>query len=869
MSFGFSYALTHFDAPAWLAALPIALTPIVREWLRPVRFAAAIGGWESSRQRFGTAPFRSRWITTLLIALGAACLIIANAGPRHPEFAWFEPSPNGHHWSVVLDCSGSMGQVDPGRDRSRLDRLAEELIEAFESRPHDRFAIVRVAGYADRVGPTVASRRYLADQLRSIKPAQPGEDGTSLADGLVLAVEALPTGIENSDASILIVSDGRDNPPDANAFRLDEIVPRALRSGVRVDWLRVALPKVTDETPESLSRAIVARRSLEKLVSESGGTIIDIDASADRSAIGATMLGRLASGDKPKRDLNSAAIAAALACLTCWAVAGGMTVVVSRKRSRGSVSAFVASALMLVASAATASVVCLVLTRNRTDSLDSAKAISRWAIVLDTSPSMEAQDSAEGTRLATAKILARGLISRLALEKGAKASLVAFSGRAVPMAPWTDDWRALDSIVADAGTNSLRPTGSDWNAALAALPYDNSSESTTKTRVATTVLILSDGEAGRQPTDAAIERLEQAGWKVILATFGSAEQPGAIFRKGDRSDGLWIDRRTGKPARSRRDDSIAERIAERTGGKVIPIGPDSFDAASLAADLVGPLDANPIAPRIEDRTSLNLLLILAFCLFATAEAIGLVKSSFRRRVPPTLIAIVSLSFASCRFESDPAAAVREITDTAWEMLRRGDSFRARAILRLAGASHPDEPALPYDLALLELSSGSSAEATAALDQAAERANRMRSADPPTAALFGARVTAARGYAYALERRWDDARKAFEQTIASGSLTPREIADVQANLAFVRRKLDGPKQDRPESGRNSEDSSLSERTNLARDAEPDPLSPTPNEWNRLADAVRGRAGTARKAFEPAGDELKAPGAALPDAGAIDW
>ena len=146
---------------------------------------------------------------------------------------------------------------------------------------------------------------------------------------------------------------------------------------------------------------------------------------------------------------------------------------------------------------------------------------------------------------------------------------------------------------------------------------------------------------------------------------------------------------------------------------------------------------------------------------------------------------------------------------------------------------------------------------------------MRPADPPTAALFGARVTAARGYAYALERRWDDARKAFEQAIASGSLTPREIADVQANLAFVRRKLDGPKQDRPESGRNSDENALSERTNLARDAEPEPLSPTPNEWKRLADAVRGRAGTARKAFEPAGDELKAPGAALRDAGAIDW
>ena len=137
---------------------------------------------------------------------------------------------------------------------------------------------------------------------------------------------------------------------------------------------------------------------------------------------------------------------------------------------------------------------------------------------------MAALDSADGSRMASARRVARGLIGRLSIEAGHEAAIVTFSGRALPMAPWTDDWRAIDAILDDISPYALRPTGSDWDAALRTT-LDLSSNATPGTPP-TTIVFLTDGEVGQQPSEETIDRLIRSGWRVAFVTFGDDRAPG-------------------------------------------------------------------------------------------------------------------------------------------------------------------------------------------------------------------------------------------------------------------------------------------------------------------------------------------------------
>jgi|GEM_PF-6335923 len=874
MFWGSGNPLSLFPRPEWLVLLPLAVLPVARELLRPVTFAAVAAGWEAGRH-VGRRGFRfARWVVPALLAAGFVCAILAIAGPVRPVFEALNPPKRGHFWSVVLDCSGSMSIVDPGRSAARLRILADDLAQAVAARPQDRFAVVRVAGYADRMGPSSTSSRFLIDALKQISPALPGEDGTSLGDGLVLATEALPVASNRQARSILVVSDGRENPPEETSFRLADVVPELLESRIRVNWLRLDLPAEPDESPASRARGEASRQLLESLVIRSGGAVIDGEAGSDRTAIVEAAIEKFAGDAGEVSDWPSAATACLILALGWWIAAAVISVRAGVPKWNHSPGSLFRAAVSAAAFGGLIAAVMSAMSSSRTFAEASEPVTSRWLILLDASPSMSAGDAAEGSRLAAAGKMARGLIGRLSLEPGARAAIVRFSGRAVPESGWTDDWQGLEEIVNETRTDMIRPTGSDWDAALRAVSNAMSDDQAGNTNVATHVVFLTDGEPSREPADDITEVLAGRKWRLHFVTFGDDASPGATFPQQAGSNVPWMDKRTGNPARSARNDELAKRLAGLTDGKMIAAGSDDFEAWELALAIVGPVE------RMNFRSAgsqwrigqfpMRMALLTVVC-FLISECAGIIALSKRRIGVEfrwhSAVSVLVLLMQSCS-RTERTADFETIAESAWSAASAGDLTRAEAILAFAAGREPNEPGFAYDIALIEAIRNRPGRARERLDEAEAKLERAVGIEPQLKLRLQARILAARGYVEMQAGNFDTAADWYSKAISSGGLTEAELADARINAnrleAISKNELDGHARE-PEVSRSKPDPD-SARGGAGK------LQPVPdaNAWNRMADEARGRAFAARSRFEPAGDEIKAGVRTVPGlSGTIDW
>ncbi len=853
--------------PEWLALLPLALLPFVRERLRPIFPGVVAAGWQAEPERFPVLSRTRRWLVPALLSAGASCLILALAAPARPEIPPFKPTPIGHFWAVLLDCSGSMATVDPGRQASRLRLLADDLADVIVDRPQDRFAVVRVAGYADRVGPAESSSRFLVDRLRQIAPALPGEDGTNLGDGLVLAADALPQDLAPEAKSILIVSDGRENPPDAKSFRLSDVASRMRKSGIRIDWLRLAIPSTTDESPESKALGDASKLALETLVRESGGSVIDGGPGGGRSAIVEAAIARLAGMRPPVTNWPSASTALVIATFAFWIIAWILSV--SRSiRNRPIDGAAIIRGTFLALATGTAGLAAIAAVRaSQMPSASSSKPTSRWLILLDTSPSMAATDASGGSRVAAASRVAQGLIGRLSVDSGARAAIVRFSGRAVPQSGWSDDWEALESIIEETDSHAIRPTGSDWDAALrTSLAFETDQDGESSLQVDTHLIVLTDGEASREPGEDVIDTISKRNWRTTFVTFGDDTLPGATFPGASDTNSPWIDHRTGKPARSARNDTLAKRVAQKTGGRVLSVGPAPFDPWNLAESIAGPLElptrkSTAIAisrsePFRSALASLASFLIAEVAGFRSFRSSGRTRSHFDK-ASILLLACISMSCA----QRDLAGEFESFTESAWAAYHSGNLIQARATLELAARRLPDEAVIPYDLALIELGRNQPNRALESLAESSLRLENGTSAPPQHKRTLQARIEAARGYSLILLGRPEEAGEALKKAIASRGLSDAERADAETNAKYataVAKPAERPKATEPET------------TGRERFVPGLTIEPKETIWNRMADDVRSRARAARSRFEPAGDELKSGTGILPgEALTIDW
>ncbi len=177
----------------------------------------------SVRQRLANLP-------AVLMCLGAVALIVALARPRTPERET-RVSKDGIAIMMVTDLSSSMNArdlVEGDRSINRLNVVKDVFLEfvfggegkAGKGRPDDLIGLVTFAGYADSICPLTLDHGNLATIVKDLEIVnQRSEDGTSIGDGLGLAVERLRRSKAKSRVAILL-TDGVNNagvipPPKA------------------------------------------------------------------------------------------------------------------------------------------------------------------------------------------------------------------------------------------------------------------------------------------------------------------------------------------------------------------------------------------------------------------------------------------------------------------------------------------------------------------------------------------------------------------------------------------------------------------------------------------------------------------------------
>jgi len=159
------------------------------------------------------------WVPDALIALGAAGLALALAGPRTGDE---ESRIHSQGIAIVMtvDTSSSMRALDLAKGNQMTTRLdaVKKVFEEFvlgkcelHGRPDDAIGIVSFAGYADTRCPLTLDHQMvagIADQLQIV--TKRSEDGTAIGDGLGLAVERLSESKAHSKVVILL-TDGVNN----------------------------------------------------------------------------------------------------------------------------------------------------------------------------------------------------------------------------------------------------------------------------------------------------------------------------------------------------------------------------------------------------------------------------------------------------------------------------------------------------------------------------------------------------------------------------------------------------------------------------------------------------------------------------------
>jgi Ca-activated chloride channel family protein len=230
--------------PEWelrdpLFLLVVLLAPFV--YLLASRLPAAVR--YSSLAPFGGAPrsLRTRLapLPALLLALAVAALAVALAGPRTGD-AITRVRREGIAIAMVVDRSGSMQARDfvaGDASASRLDvvkRVFREFVAGggwSGGRPDDLIGLVSFARYADGLCPLTvdhASLLAILDELEIVTKRE--EDGTSVGEGLALAVERLRRQDTKSKVAILL-TDGVNNAGDIDPLQAADL---AAQHGIRV-----------------------------------------------------------------------------------------------------------------------------------------------------------------------------------------------------------------------------------------------------------------------------------------------------------------------------------------------------------------------------------------------------------------------------------------------------------------------------------------------------------------------------------------------------------------------------------------------------------------------------------------------------------
>jgi len=179
-------------------------------------------------------------------------------------------------------------------------------------------------------------------------------------------------------------------------------------------------------------------------------------------------------------------------------------------------------------------------------------------VVLDVSRSMEADDLGP-TRLAAAKEAVTALVARLA---GDRVALVAFAGSAFTVCPLTNDYSIFESVLAQAGPDTIPLPGTSFSAAL----EEGRKAFAPRGGGGRVLLLISDGEDHGQQYESALQKLRESG--IILYTVSAGTDAGALIPLS--GGGFHTDPR-GLVVKSRGEPSRLRAAATAGGGRYLDL----------------------------------------------------------------------------------------------------------------------------------------------------------------------------------------------------------------------------------------------------------------------------------------------------------
>ncbi|MFM1800767.1 MAG: hypothetical protein RJA81_119 [Planctomycetota bacterium] len=858
---------TLFLHPVWLWAAWLAIIPLLILRIYPKFQAVIPSGWIPEYSKFGNG---NPWQFKLRYYLQALCIFlitIALASPQIPTIDRLGGWKSGHQWAVIIDCSGSMAQIDPGQTESRLKRLTQSLENTIRNRPYDQFTLIRVAGFADQLGVKSSNTQFLIQCLNEMKPALPGEDGTSLGDGLVLAAHSLQDSIsrdseKHKSASVLLISDGRDNPPDANAQNLEEVSDFIKSLEIPFDWLRIQSKSPVEETADSRDRALKSMRTLEKLVEQTHGSLLSTDIQNSWSNLTEKTLDYL----ELQRDQgNWTASSLIFLVISILVIICLFVLEISQRPIRWLLITIQCLKVIALIIAFRTAFLNLIQPSFEKDAEILAK--RRVLLVVDVSPSMAAEDSLAGSRLNTAKLAARGMIERLSTDPETAVGVVIFSGRPLKIMPWTNDWSAVMQSINQLELRQVRPDGSNWQMLFELLlgEADSKENSLNSPDDPVEALILTDGEASVLPDSSTVAKLRDHGLKCHFLTFGNDSGQGTTFPNDQKTGQLWLDPATGQPARSRRFDETARQFADLTKGKCIAIGISDFDPFQLTFQLWPEshdlqLPQFPAADR--SRT-------IASGVFITCIAVNLMELLLilRFRLITGMLLIITVSQAGC-YGRVAVQTSDSYLQTAYRYSRLNEWIKAESCLKKAALHFPSDPLIKYHLGLMAIQNQHADHAISLFQQNLELLEQGQHRNQKTDRLLKMRSQSGMAYALAMSGQWKRSLQAYETVLASAILEDPKFKKERNALILNRNyvQLQDQKAPSPEAPKQS-DSHTDGVSSKIQSANSNLT--VQEELNERVQKVRNRSRVARKTFEKPGDEIVGPINQLRNKPTMNW
>lgn len=244
-------------------------------------------------------PAPPRRLSRTLWAAGLSLSAVALAGPTWGSEAAVLQAGGGRNVVVALDVSASMASRD--EVPSRLGRAAAAIGDMAEGLPEVRMGLVLFAGSPRLAVPLTMDREFLMSRVPT-EPSAAGDltPGTRLGDVVDMMIAALPGKELESNLGILISDGGFQDYSVQSAGR------RASDAGLRLLTVGVGGP-IEVPVPGGSGGPLVyqgdtVRTALEEepliaLAEATGGSYMDLSASADPTASVAAYLEHLARRD--------------------------------------------------------------------------------------------------------------------------------------------------------------------------------------------------------------------------------------------------------------------------------------------------------------------------------------------------------------------------------------------------------------------------------------------------------------------------------------------------------------------------------------------------------------------------------------------